>query len=71
VGPEELASREFDLSRIIFSSFNHYSMQRVKKLDAEREAAIQKLSGAKMLWQALKYVASIGGGGLITFLLMH
>jgi hypothetical protein len=44
---------------------------RVKKLDAEREAAIQKLSGAKMLWQALKYVASIGGGGLITFLLMH
>ena len=28
----DLASREFDLSRIIFSSFNHYSMLRMKQL---------------------------------------
>lgn len=44
---------------------------RVKKLDAEREAALQKLSGAKMLWQWLKYIASVGGGGLITYFLTH
>lgn len=29
----EEASREFDLSRILFSSFNHHSMLRMKKLD--------------------------------------
>ena len=29
----DLAAREFSLDRIIFSSFNHYSMQRVKALD--------------------------------------
>jgi len=29
----ELAAKEFDLDRIIFSSFNHYSMLRVKKID--------------------------------------
>ena len=28
----ELAAREFDLNRVLFSSFNHYSMQRVKAL---------------------------------------
>ena len=28
----DLAAREFDLSRVIFSSFNHYSMLRMKKL---------------------------------------
>lgn len=30
----ELAAKCFSLDRIIFSSFNHYSMQRVKALDA-------------------------------------
>lgn len=30
----ELAAREFDISRIIFSSFNHYSMLRMKQLDS-------------------------------------
>ncbi len=29
----ELAAKEFDMDRVIFSSFNHYSMLKVKKLD--------------------------------------
>ena len=42
---------------------------RVKKLDAEREAAKQRFTGMKWLWCALRYVASIGGGGLLYHLI--
>ena len=43
---------------------------RVKRIDAEREAAKQKIKGAQLLWKILRYVASAGGGGLIVHFLM-
>lgn len=42
---------------------------RVKRLDAERDAALQRIKGAALLWKILRYGAALGGGGLIYHLL--
>lgn len=42
---------------------------RVKKIDAEREAAKQQMKGMALLWKILRFVASFGGGGAVTYLL--
>ena len=42
---------------------------RVKRLDAEREATMQRIKGAALLWRVLRYAAALGGGGLIYHLL--
>lgn len=42
---------------------------RVKRIDAEREAALQRVKGAAWLWRILRYGATLGGGGLIYHLL--
>lgn len=44
---------------------------RVKRIDAEREANRQKLKGMAILWRILRYGASIGGGGLIYHIITH
>ena len=41
---------------------------RVKRLDAEREAAIQRVKGAAILWRLLRYGAAVGGGGFMYYL---
>ena len=38
---------------------------RVKELVAEREAALQRIKGASLLWRLLRYGLAIGGGGVI------
>lgn len=39
--------------------------ERVKHLVEESEAKFQRITGAKRLWQILKYIAAAGGGATI------
>jgi glycerophosphoryl diester phosphodiesterase len=49
------------LSRTIFSSFNHYSLVLLKRLDAQAETAILFMEG---LYEPWNYALSIGAEGL-------
>lgn len=44
---------------------------RVKRLDAEREATVQKFKGMAILWRILRYIATAGGGGLLVYLIQN
>ena len=53
----ESAARDFDLDRILFSSFNHHSMVRMKKLDPSVRCGLLYEAALVRPWE---YAASLG-----------
>ena len=57
----ELAARMGIMDRVIYSSFNHYSVKKIKDLDKRVRTGILYMDG---LWQPVKYAKEIGADAL-------